>query len=454
MLKILLKTLLLIPLIVAAQTHSSHIGQNTGHKNVGENTQTTPTLAATEQAINQAIISKSWQQLDKLLTEYRQQTGYDLTLWRYAKGAWFHSQKHYKAAIHLYREMLADNPNLLYPRFDLAVMLFKDKQYVAAKSQFLRVQAANNLSTLHQLSEQYLLAIDKAQTWQFDTALNYRVDNNVNNASASRTIQLGNVTFIKTPDSIPQKAHGISYAFSAERDKNLFGAHYLNVGANLSGDYYWDASQYDTTRVRLSGGYRYKSAKQTWSLNPFVEGFWLGGNHYRNNVGVELGINHRLTNRLQIGGNITAASQYYMDNSYRRFNSKSLSIGTQAVYFPSAKQYFLIGTDLDNDNAKDRSESYRSNRLRLGWGYEWQHGISSRFNYSVAYKSHKAPHYLFAKVRRDTTQQAELTLWKRDWHLWGLTPKITFHWLDIDSNIADLYSRQKQQVFLNIEKSF
>lgn len=443
-----------MPFIVVAQMPSLSANQRAGQDNVGLKSHTNPTLASIEQAINQAILSKSWQQLNQLLTAYRQQAGYDLTLWRYAKGAWFHSQKHYKAAIRLYREMLADNPDLLYPRFDLAVMLFQDKQYVAAKSQFLRVQAANGSQTLHQLSEQYLLAIDQAESWQFSTTFNYSVDNNVNNASANKTIQIGNATFVKTADSLPQKAHGINYTLSAERDKNLFGAHYLNVGASLSGEYYWDASQYDTTRVRLSGGYRYKSAKQTWSLKPFVEGFWLGGNHYRNNVGLGINSSYRLNNRLQVGGNITVASLHYMDKGYRRFNSKSLTIGTQAVYFPSAKQYFLLGTELTNDNAKDHSESHRTNRLRLGWGYEWQYGISSRINYSVAHKRHKAPHYLFGYHRRDITHQAELTLWKRDWHLWGLTPKLTYQWLAVHSNIDDLYSRQKQQVFLNIEKSF
>lgn len=41
-------------------------------------------------------------------------------------------------AVDLYRELLSERPDLVYPRFDLGVMLFEDKQYREALVQLHR----------------------------------------------------------------------------------------------------------------------------------------------------------------------------------------------------------------------------------------------------------------------------------------------------------------------------
>ncbi|MGS0923100.1 tetratricopeptide repeat protein [Neisseria gonorrhoeae] len=43
-------------------------------------------------------------------------------------------------AADLYRELLSERPDLVYPRFDLGVMLFEDKQYREALVQLHRAR--------------------------------------------------------------------------------------------------------------------------------------------------------------------------------------------------------------------------------------------------------------------------------------------------------------------------
>lgn len=43
-------------------------------------------------------------------------------------------------AADLYRELLSERPDLVYPRFDLGVMLFEDKQYREALVQLHRAE--------------------------------------------------------------------------------------------------------------------------------------------------------------------------------------------------------------------------------------------------------------------------------------------------------------------------
>lgn len=414
----------------------------------------TTTTAPLEQDINQAIIKKQWDSLEKLLPQYWQLPHHDVTLWQYATGALAYHRKDYKKAIRVYRQMIADNPTLVYPRFDLAIMLFEDKQLTAAENQFRKVKAATVDPTLLKLSDQYLQAIQQANTWQFDFSANYTVNDNVNNASSSPTITVGNVVFTRTKDSLPKTGHGINYALSASRDWNVTGAHYLSSDFRLSGDYYWDAKDYQQTQVRADVGYRYKSVNNTFTLRPFVSTLWYGGQHYTNTAGIGAEVSHWLNRHWRLGGGITVSKQRYMDKDYQRYNSENIDWRGHITYIPSAKQYWQIVTDIENENANDRSESQRTNRIRLGWGYEWSYGISSRLGLSYAKREHKAAHYLYRYRREDKTQQAELTLWKRDWHLWGLTPKLTYLYQKTDSNIPDLYNRKKSLFFLSVEKSF
>ncbi|MDU7945911.1 MAG: surface lipoprotein assembly modifier, partial [Haemophilus parainfluenzae] len=43
-------------------------------------------------------------------------------------------------------------------------------------------------------------------------------------------------------------------------------------------------------------------------------------------------------------------------------------------------------------------------------------------------------------IRKDIIYNTSLNLWKRDWHLFGITPKINLSWKKQDSNLDTLYS--------------
>jgi len=101
----------------------------------------TPTTApvkegsSLEESINFAIVSKDWQKLEKLLNQYRTTTNFDPILYDYGLGALYRYQGRQKEAIALYQQILKRQPDLHYPRFDLAMMLYEDKRYVEAKTE-------------------------------------------------------------------------------------------------------------------------------------------------------------------------------------------------------------------------------------------------------------------------------------------------------------------------------
>ena len=260
---------------------------------------TTPTIApvatdnSLEARINAAIMGKDWAQLEQLLKQYKKVADKDQTLYDYGLGALYRHQGNQKQAIALYRQILARQPDLHYPRFDLAMMLFEDKQYQAAKTE-LELAQPHLALPLQRLVDQILANMQKAQRWQPSLNLSYESTDNVNQASDLKEIRLGNATFVRSGDSLPQSAHGIDYTLGASRELNLSGNHYLYSNFEVDGVDYWDNHDYSEITARANLGYRYKDIHQSWGVIPLFEQNWLGGDRYNQNYGATLEYNRQL----------------------------------------------------------------------------------------------------------------------------------------------------------------
>ena len=169
-----------------------------------------PANSCLEDQINQAIIHKDWEELEQLLERYKQTDNYDHILYEYGLGALYRFQGKQKKAIEMYQEIITKNPNLYYPRFDLAMMLFENKQYTEAKNEFRAVRPF--LPTqIQALIDQLLSTMEESQGWQPNVNFNFEKTDNVNQSSNIKEISIGDATFIRDEESLPQKAQGIGY---------------------------------------------------------------------------------------------------------------------------------------------------------------------------------------------------------------------------------------------------
>lgn len=67
--------------------------------------------------INWALLARDWAALKRLLAQYAEQPQYDAVLYRYALGALYRSEMRQGEAADLYRELLSERPDLVYPPF-------------------------------------------------------------------------------------------------------------------------------------------------------------------------------------------------------------------------------------------------------------------------------------------------------------------------------------------------
>lgn len=278
----------------------------------------------------------------------------------------------------------------------------------------------------------------------------------MNNVSHSSRIE--NTGYVKNSNMLPEKAHGIAYNLNFGKDFNLTGRHYLALDNEFNGKSYWDNHAYDDLNNRLSLGYRYKTSSSTFSLLPFYEKRWYGNESYQWSNGVRAEYAQWLNPSWQFVTALEYGKQRYFDSTAQNGNTKLAS--TTLVWVRNPTQYFTLGADFSRDSTWVKQYSADTKGIRLSWSQEWQlGGISSRIGLGISQRQYKEQAKLggflaLGKVRKDKIYSVNLTLWKRDWHVWGITPKLQFSWRKNDSNLPTLYSYKRKNVNLIFEKTF
>nr|WP_231475463.1 surface lipoprotein assembly modifier [Mannheimia varigena] len=406
-----------------------------------------------EQQINQAILSQDWATLEPLLSRYPQTENFDPLLWHYAHAALAYAKKDHHSAIFHYRQLLARNPNLVYPRFDLALILAEDQQFREAEREFSHIQASLP-PDLGKIAANTQMQIAENERWQPDFYLQYTQTNNVNNASSSPIVNVNGRIFRKSEESLPQSAKGIRYGFGLNKLQNLRGNHFVGVGLNYSGIYYWDNQDYREESLSISPSYSYRKARYRFSVSPFIEQNWLGSSRYNYQFGATVSGLRYLNSQWLMSGSFTHLQKRYFDElTASRYNSYQHQISGGLQWQAVKNWRFFANLDGSREIAREKAQTSNKWLARVGAVYQGEKwATQASLGFGKRYFADK--HYLFGYKRQDKEYQVNLAVWNRTWHWQGIVPKLNFRYQKIDSNIADFYSRQNKEVFFTLEKLF
>ncbi|MFC0820550.1 surface lipoprotein assembly modifier [Moraxella marmotae] len=407
------------------------------------------------QAVQVATLTKNYQQLTQYLPEYAARADADPISVAYAQAVLATGQGRTKDAIAIYRRIIAEHPALTPIRFELAQVLYDDKQTIAARDQFIKVLSDNPPAFVQQVSDVYLQAIAKNARPQVDFSLNYINEDNINNANTSPN--LGDSPFSKGQEMYPKSDTGLSYGLSVSHDYNVMNNHYLAMGVDGYGKYYFHEKDYNDALVRLNTGYVYKDEKRRFGLLPFYEHRWYGNDSYQHNAGIRAEYSNRISPKWQLSGAAEYAKQSYERHS--DFDGYTALVSASALYVQNPKRYFYAGFDVNDDKTAERYNASRTHRLRFGMAQEFLGGVSGRLNLSIGERTFKDKAVIggiipLDMVRHDVEYGATLTAWKRNWHWYGITPKLSHSYRKVDSNIPSVYSYDRHQTFVLFEKTF
>ena len=407
-----------------------------------------------EKLINYGVLKQQWHLLKQLLPLYQQQADYDEMLYRYAMGAMLRAEQKYDEAISLYQQIVAEKPELSYPRFDLGVMLFENKQYRQAKAELER--AKPELSPqMQQFTERYIQAMAERQSWQSDMELQYTQTDNVNNASSQQDIMLGGLRFKKDAGSLPQKAHGLRYGVGVNRELNISGNHFVTANGRLGGVHYWDNQDYSEKSLYASLGYRYRSALQAVGFSPFFEQNWLGSPRYSKNFGAVADFRRELSAYWAISGAFSHTQKRYADASVaRRHNGYLNGVSLSLSYQAKPNWLLFSGVEGSVDRSKDKAESSLRRGVNIGSVWELKEFVS-RVSLRYVKRDFRAENFYFpTQKRQDKEYSLNASVWYNRLQWQGFIPKLNYRYRKIDSNIPEFYSRKSEEWFISVEKDF
>lgn len=406
--------------------------------------------------LNFALRKRNAAEIAYWLKHYQANTPQQQFLRDYAQGVLAQLNGDYTQAVTYYRQLLAQSPDLNPIRLELARSLFALKQDDNARTQFEKLLSAADLpSPLQREIGAYLNTLQQRNQWEIQLSGYYVRDTNVNNANDTKQIE-GIAQLYKKDDWLPQTAHGIAYSLQVRRDFNLWQAYYLHLNAELFGKTYWDNHDYDDLYIRTYVGIKHKSQRQTWALLPFYERRFYGNHRYQEGTGLRLEYQRWLSPNWQISSALEYTRTRYDEIASLNGNNRLWS--NTLIWLTSPRQFFIFGVDYQQERTQVKRYQNHTQTLRLGWGREWQWGISSRIQFSIAKRHYKdkAKIAIFSlgKIRQDHIYRAEILLWKRDWHWLGITPKLQFQWRKQHSNLPSLYNYQNKSINVIFEKNF
>ena len=417
------------------------------------------------QFLNMALAAQDMQTVKALLPHYKQLEGSDPMLIKFADALVYRSEAKNKQAILIYREMLAADPDFHPVRLNMAIAMQADKQYAAAKEQFLKLQAVELPAPVMARVKNSLAQINSSEKWQFNASASYVRDDNINDApSSSIQSQLGN--------SVEQKsANGIQVSGSANKRFNLPNNFYATVGGNASLKGYWDETDYNDYLLTASAGVGYDDAKNDVSLTPFVTKRYYDEEPYSLRKGVTVSGSRWVKPKLKLSATTIFSNETFEDDSNANRETDGRFLGLNAFYIKDAKEYFYGGLgNYRNDVPKSSIISYDRNSINAGWGREWKRGISTLTTLGYGIKKYDDPADALANgalqgyynavggepgsIREDKTTSLGLQVWKRDFTLLGLTPRLVFDYETTSSNFAYYDDRDEKSATILLTKTF
>ena len=266
-------------------------------------------------------------------------------------------------------------------------------------------------------------------------------------------------------------ANGIQVSGSVNKRFNLPRNFYATVGGNASLKGYWDETDYNDYLLTASTGVGYDDAKNDVSLTPFVTKRYYDEEPYSLRKGVTVSGSRWVKPKLKLSATTIFSNETFEDDSNANRETDGRFLGLNTFYIKDAKEYFYGGLgNYRNDVPKSSIISYDRNSINAGWGREWKRGISTLTTLGYGIKKYDDPADALANgalqgyynavggepgsTREDKTTSLGLQVWKRDFTLLGLTPRLVFDYETTSSNFAYYDDRDEKSATILLTKTF
>ncbi|MDA5193966.1 surface lipoprotein assembly modifier [Govanella unica] len=362
-------------------------------------------------------------------------------------------ENNWRKAARIYRLILADHPEILRVRLELARSFFELKDYVNARKQFEIVLANRDLPpTVARNIERYIDAIRHNKAWTFNFSVGLAQDTNINSATSDHEALLLGLPFELLEDARKSPGLGLTADISGSyRFPSPVGSSF-ELSGGLQHTEYNKGSTFDYTMTQAGAGPRFILAPNTELLVSAVGSYnRYGGRAFYKSYGARLNLRHKMTDRLYLSSILdTQVVDFQRDNAR---DGWLVSATIQASYLLS--QISLLQGFVGLVEEMTEVDSLSSLRYRGGLSYrrELPFGFTSELSGELSYRKFKDIDWLHGARREDWALRLGTTISNRKLDIGGFIPVIEYNYYEGMSNI-NFYDYDRHRVTINFTRIF
>ncbi len=412
-----------------------------------------------ENILLELIRQQNADKIKLLLPIYNEFSSKDMSIIDWGNAIIYEDKNDYKNAIRLYRKMNSAMPNVKTLRFHMANALFRDKQYEAAKLEFEKLRSEDISTGDKSVINDYLNVINNSDSWSFGANLVYLNDKNLNNVPEGGA-NLVTPNGIIVVDTKPESGQGVSYSFSAEKRYSLSDNYFAGLNFYTTGKYYWDNHKYNELLTGTSFGLGYADAQKELEFSPFFNNRLYANvkdegddlSQYYKTFGVSLNGSYWINQNFRYSAALSLGRDKFIE-SYNHLNGNDISLSNNLLYMPNQSRYFLLGLDVSTKNTVYDNNSYNKIGISGMWSESWRKGFSTNVGASFSKTNYKGTDIFIPIKREDKVLNVDVSLWNRNIHYLGITPRLSYHYERTKSNHT-IYNYDKHNFFLEFSKTF
>ena len=349
----------------------------------------------------------------------------------FLQGMILKAQGDLQGAVDHYRAALAADPGLSLVRMELAHTLFLLDEDTGAKHHLELLQSAAPTIETSKQFDRFIDNIDARRPWAFSAYVSLAPSTNFNNGTSEQIIIVNGLPFTISGNSREKSGIGLrgganaSYSFRLGKDLSLI----TGGGINFSE---YEGNAFDDMIFSQSIMLQKKHPRGRITAGVVATQRWTGTDEFSWSIGPQVSVFQRLAPKLSLYSKLRHTVIDYEQADYRsghKFTAEhrlgwSLADGTIA---------YLIGGG--ERSVTDRKHlDYWAGFGGLGLYYEAPYGITLYAEAELRRQIHDGRYPVINEKRKDTRADISVSVHKRDFDIFGVTPQLHYSYIHNFSN--------------------
>lgn len=398
-----------------------------------------------------------------LLKTYPLTSEYAANRTLFIEGMIFKARQQYAAAAKKFRAALADDPTLTLVRAELAETLYLMGDDDSAKHHLDLLLGVAPTADQARDIESFIQAIDARRPFTLNAYVALAPSTNINNGTKNNVIYIDGLPFYIDSQSKQKSGVGVAAGFNAGYSKRLDEFMTAVIAGGVNATLYEDSkyNQYlinQVTELRLDTDAGYLgigaiASQQLYGDLVSEETFPdLTGSVSSYSIGPRVSLFHHFAQDLAFNGDIIVQRQEFADRSYQNAWNTTVD-GKLNKIFATDLSGYVSGYIQRNQTADREDLDYWAFFGGAGVYKEMTWGITATADLELGRTLYDGDFPLMFEPRKDWQFDATISLWKRDWNLWGVAPVIEYSFTYNNSNVA-FYEYTDNTIDLRLTKQF